>query len=122
MLTYKGGNQTKGGFYLKKGEWEMVTVDGKSGMLPGDNECEYVKIPALLFVPLMVTLGGVFVIFLPFIGFAMLFTVIATKAGKGMSVLGHALAQRLGEWQLPVRLRATAEKLTGLKHPTGVPQ
>ena len=30
MLTYKGGNQTKGGFYLKKGEWEMVTVDGKN--------------------------------------------------------------------------------------------
>ena len=111
MLNYKGGNQTKGGFYLKKGEWEIVTVEGKNGILPGGNECEYMRVPGLVIVPLAVTLGGAFVIFLPFIGFAMLFTMIATKAGKGVTVLAHAFEQKLAQWQ--------PAKLIGLKRPTG---
>jgi hypothetical protein len=113
MLNYncKGGSQTKGGFYLKKGEWEIVTVDGKNGILPGGDQCEYMRIPVVLFVPLAVTLGGAFVIFLPFIGFAMLFTMIATKAGKGMKVLAHGFAQKLAQWQ--------PEKIIRLKTATG---
>ncbi len=34
-MTRKGGNETKGGFYWKKGDWEIVTVEGKKGVLPG---------------------------------------------------------------------------------------
>ena len=34
-MTRKGGNETKGGFYWKKGDWEIVTVEGKKGILPG---------------------------------------------------------------------------------------
>lgn len=70
MLMYKGGNAAKDGFYLKKGEWEMVTVEGENGTLPGDIDCEYVKVPDLLFVPVALILGGVFVAFLPVVGFA----------------------------------------------------
>jgi len=137
MLKYKGGNQTKSGFYWKKGEWEMVTVEGKSGMLPGGDECEYMRIPGILFVPLAVTLGGAFVIFLPFIGFAMLFVMIATKLAQGVNALAHAFAEKLAQWQplrIPVPALATvvslvaaagvrvltrALALTGLKPPTG---
>jgi len=136
MFKHKGGNQTKGGFYLKKAEWEIVTIEGKSGILPGGNECEYMRVPGVLFVPLAVTLGGAFVIFLPFIGFAMLFAMIATKLAQGVNALADALAQKLAEWQ-PLRIpvaalatvvsvvatttglraltRALAEKFTGLQ-------
>jgi hypothetical protein len=109
--NYKGGNQTKGGFYLKKDEWEIVTVEGKNGVLPGGGECEYLRVPGVLIVPLAVTLGGAFVIFLPFIGFAMLFVMIATKVGKGVTVVAHGFAQKLAQWQ--------PEKLIGLKPRTG---
>ena len=81
MLKHKGGNPAKDGFYWKKGEWEMVTVQGKDGRLPGGMECEYVKVPGLLYVPIALTVSGLFVIFLPFIGFGMLFVLIGTKAG-----------------------------------------
>ena len=95
MLNHKGGENTKGGFYLKKGEWEIVTVEGKNGTLPGGVECEYIKLPALLFVPLAMVMGGLYVIFLPFIGFAMLFTMIAKKAARGLRALAHPFAARL---------------------------
>ena len=107
MLKYKGGNQTKGGFYWKKGEWEIVTVEGKNGMLPGGNECEYMRIPGVLFVPLAMILGGAFVIFLPFIGFAMLFTMIATKVAQGVNAAAYAFARKLAEWQ-PLRMPVPA--------------
>jgi len=102
MSNYKGGENTKGGFYLKKGEWEIVAVEGKNGMLPGGVECEYIKLPALLFVPLAMVMGALYVIFLPFIGFAMLFAMIARKAAQGVRAGAYAFAARVMEL-LPVK-------------------
>ncbi len=95
MLNHKGGDKTKGGFYLKKGEWEIVTVDTNNGTLPGGIECEYIKLPALLFVPLAMGLGALYVMFLPFIGFGMLFMMIAKKTAKAVAALAPALLAKL---------------------------
>ncbi len=97
MLNHKGGENTKGGFYLKKGEWEIVTVEGKNGTLPGGLECQYIKLPAILFVPLAMVMGALYVIFLPFIGFAMLFAMIAKKAAHGLRALAAKLAAAVME-------------------------
>ncbi len=97
MLNHKGGNNTKGGFYLKKGAWEIVTVEGKNGTLPGSVDCEYIKLPAILFVPLAMVMGALYVIFLPFIGFVMLFIMIAKKVADGLRVLAHQFAAKLAE-------------------------
>jgi hypothetical protein len=97
MLNHKGGNNTKGGFYLKKGEWEIVTVEGKNGTLPGGLECEYIKLPAILFVPLAMVMGALYVMFLPFIGFAILFAMIAKKAVYGLRALAYPFAAKLAE-------------------------
>jgi len=94
MLNHKGGEKTKGGFYLKKGEWEIVTVEGKNGTLPGGLECEYIKLPAILFVPLAMVMGALYVIFLPFIGFAMLFAMVAKKAVYGLRALAYPFAAK----------------------------
>ncbi len=91
MLKYKGGNPAKNGFYWKKGEWEIVPVEGENGRLPGGIEDEYIKVPALLLVPAALMLSVLFVIFLPFIGFAMLFVLIGMKAGRGLGALTRAL-------------------------------
>jgi hypothetical protein len=78
-MTRKGGNETKGGFYWKKGDWEIVTVEGKKGVLPGTAEAEYLRIPTILFIPVALTISAVYVVFLPFVGFAMLGKAVTTK-------------------------------------------
>ncbi len=70
MRKYKSGNPAPDGFYRKKGEWEIVTVDGENGRLPGGIECEYIKVPGLLFVPVALMLGAGFVISPYFVSFA----------------------------------------------------
>ena len=78
-MALKGGSKTRGGLYWKKGEWEIVTVEGKNGMLPGTEDTEYVRVPGTLFAPLALLLGLAFYLFLPLIGFAMVLSVIAKK-------------------------------------------
>ncbi|HET7214294.1 MAG TPA: hypothetical protein VFL79_11935 [Terriglobia bacterium] len=78
-MTHKGGNETKGGFYWKKGDWEIVTVEGKKGVLPGTEQTEYLRVPTLLFIPVILAMSVVYVVFLPFIGFAMLGKAMTTK-------------------------------------------
>jgi len=81
-MLRKGGTKTKGGFYWKKGEWELVTVEGKSGTLPGRENDEYLWIPAILFAPVALIMGLAFYLFLPFIGFGMLISVLVKKIGR----------------------------------------
>jgi hypothetical protein len=71
-MTLKGGNETKGGFYWRKGEWEIVTVEGKTGTLSGPEKAEYVRVPVILVIPLAMIVSVVYVIFFPFVGFYML--------------------------------------------------
>lgn len=69
----KGGNKVPAGFYFNKKNWEIVTVSGKKGgVLPGDAEAGYLRIPALAMLAAAPVLGAAFVIFLPVIGFALL--------------------------------------------------
>ena len=80
-MVRKGGSEAKGGIYWKKGKWEIVTVEGKEGTLPGTEEIEYVRIPGIVFGPLALILGLVFYLFLPLIGIYMLLSVIVKKIG-----------------------------------------
>jgi len=78
-MTLKGGSETKGGFYWHKGDWEIVTVEGKTGTLPGTEKVEYIRIPGILFVPVALMISVAYVVFFPFLGFAMLAKVITRK-------------------------------------------
>lgn len=84
-MVCKGGSRTKGGFYWKKGEWEIVTVQGENGVLPGTEDLEYLRIPGVLFAPVALVLGLVFYLFLPLIGFAMLLSLTVKKIGRMLS-------------------------------------
>ncbi len=81
-MVRKGGSKTKGGMYWRKGRWEIVTVEGTDGILPGTEDVEYVRIPGILFPPVALILGLAFYLFLPLIGFAMLLSVIVKKIGR----------------------------------------
>ena len=69
---YVGGQTAKAGFYWNTNEWELETLSGKGGKLPGTSETAYVKIPAVAMLTLAPLMGGMYVMFLPFIGFALL--------------------------------------------------
>ena len=94
-MTRKGGSETKGGFYWKKGDWEIVTVEGKRGVLPGTEKAEYLRIPTILFIPVVLTISVVYVVFLPFVGFAMLGKVLTSKLRIVLHGAHGATAEKL---------------------------
>ncbi|HEX5854466.1 MAG TPA: hypothetical protein VFZ57_02500 [Thermoanaerobaculia bacterium] len=67
----RGGNRVAGGFYVNRKTFDLVTVNGRKGVLPGDANDLYLKVPALAMVVAAPLLGAAFVIFLPFVGIAL---------------------------------------------------
>lgn len=92
MKRYQGGNEVKGGFYFNTTQKDLVTVEDDFGMLPGDGTDTYFRVP----LPVMLTagplIGLVYVIFLPFIAFAMILAVAGERAWTG--------ARNFGTWML----------------------
>jgi hypothetical protein len=80
-----------------------VTVDGKEGPLPGDPTQKYVRVPTLLFIPLALVLGALFVVFLPFIGLAMVPILLVRKslASKGLVNVTRSSLRRLAALTAP---------------------
>jgi hypothetical protein len=72
MTTYRGKQTVKGGYFLNLRDWKLEVVEGHTGVLPGDADARYRRVPMfgmLLVAPLM---GLLFVILLPFIGLAVI--------------------------------------------------
>ncbi len=79
-----GGAKVKAGFYWNRKEWEMVTISGEGGLLPGDPEQHYVKVPLIAMIALAPLMGGLYVLFLPFIGFALLLDYVAKRVYRAV--------------------------------------
>jgi hypothetical protein len=79
-IRHHGGTHAGPGYYWNVKGWTMATMPREGGLLPGPAEHHYVKVPALLLLGLAPLLGGLFVVFLPFIGFALVFSLIGKKA------------------------------------------
>ena len=100
---HQGGATVKGGYYWNTAGREFVTVDGKNGTLPGDPTDKYVRVPTLLFIPLALVLGALFVVFLPFIGFGMLLILLVQKslASKGLLNVARSSVRKLAALTAP---------------------
>lgn len=79
MFRHKGGEVVKGGFYWNQAHWRLDNVEGPSGVLQGDERSRYARVPTLLLFVLAPLMGALFVIFLPFAGFALLIGMIAAR-------------------------------------------
>jgi hypothetical protein len=79
----RGGNKVDGGFYLNRKTWDLVTVNGKKGVLPGNADDLYLKVPTLAMLVAAPVLGATLVVFLPFIGFV-LFAVAGLRKVAGL--------------------------------------
>jgi hypothetical protein len=81
MLRHEGGTRVGSGFYWNVSRWSIVTIPKGGGVLPGAAEHRYVKLPVLVLLAVAPLMGGLYVMFLPFIGFAMVGAALARKAG-----------------------------------------
>lgn len=79
MATYTGTQDVQRGFYLNTRKFAVTLVD-EPGPLPGTTADTYRRVPALLMLAAAPLLGLVYVIFLPFIGFAVVTYLLGQKA------------------------------------------
>lgn len=80
MARHFGGAPAVSGYYWNPGNWSITPIPRPGGFLPGGPEDRYLKVPALAALMLMPILGGLFVVFLPVIGFALVAYALARKA------------------------------------------
>ncbi len=83
MKRYSGANEVPGGYYFNPRTWSIAVVSGDRGMLEGNPSDRLVRLPLLAVLPLALALSLVFVMFLPFIGFALLAYSVGRPAATG---------------------------------------
>ena len=97
MTAIGGGNAVKSGYYLSKANWEFFPVERDGERLPGTAADHYVKLPLAAVFLVMPVLGGLMVVFLPFIGLAL----VAQAAVKPLTGIFHRSAQDLAATVTP---------------------
>ncbi len=65
------GTTVAGGYYLNRDAWDLVAISGKEGILPGQADERYIKLPLWAVLALAPMAGGLFVVFLPLSGFVL---------------------------------------------------
>jgi hypothetical protein len=89
MARVNGGTKVGAGFYWRSAEWEIVTLSGQGGTLPGGAGEVYHRIPTLAMLAAAPVMGALFVMFLPFIGIAMAlkhFGALALEASREAAI------------------------------------
>jgi hypothetical protein len=97
MKTIDGGSAVKGGYYLSKANWEIVPVQRDGERLPGTAADHFVELPLAAVLSVMPVLGGLMVVFLPFIGLAL----VAKQLARPLAGLFTRSAQDLAATVTP---------------------
>jgi hypothetical protein len=84
MAKYTSGMQVGGGYYWNASNWEVEVVPSEGGRLKGQADAKYVKVPFLALFAIVPLLGALFLMFLPFIGFALFAYAVAKKMAGGV--------------------------------------
>jgi len=84
MTTCNGNSKVKSGYYLSTNSFGVEVIGEDGGTLPGPVTTRYVRVPFPLLFVVIPVVGLAFLIFLPFIGFALLAYAIIER------IAGHA--------------------------------
>lgn len=95
MAKHTGGMQATGGYYWNPRSWEIEVVPQEGGRLKGATDTSYVKVPFPLLFVIVPVLGGLFIIFLPFIGFALFAYAVVKKVTGGAKQAATELASTI---------------------------
>ncbi len=98
MTRYHGKESVKGGLYWSPSRWQMVTIPKEGGVLAGEAEMRYIRVPLLMMLVLGPVMGAAYVMFLPFIGFALM---IGFGGAKAFAMVRKAVVEPLVE-EVPV--------------------
>lgn len=109
MTTYTGTQNVEAGLYYTVRPFTLTTMDQK-GPLPGADDRTYTRVPMILMLALAPLLGLAFVIFLPFIGFAMVARIAGEKAVEFGGQLATQGARVLQPAWAPARAFLTRAK------------
>ena len=115
-MAFKGGTKANYGFYWSVQAWDMAMIPAQGGLLPGGSDRSYMRIPTVLFLLMAPMMGALYVVFLPFAGFALLFghlgKAIKTLATDAFMHIAVAVSPQWapGEAYLAARKRDKAAK------------
>lgn len=91
MARYTGGEKVGGGYYWNTRTWEVEVVGDEGGRLRDPDGARYLKVHFLALFAIVPLIGALFLMFLPFIGFALFAYAIARKiagaVGRGTTEL-----------------------------------
>ncbi len=79
MAKYESGMKVGGGYYWNTRNWAVEVIPDEGGRLEGGVGARYVKVPFPVLFVIVPTLGALFLMFLPLIGFALFAYAIAKK-------------------------------------------
>ncbi|HET8725483.1 MAG TPA: hypothetical protein VFM53_14895 [Anaeromyxobacteraceae bacterium] len=82
MKAIHGGSAVPGGYYLSKSNWEIFPIARDGDRLPGPASEHYVKVPTAAAFTVLPVLGGLMVVFLPFIGLYLTAKAALSPVGK----------------------------------------
>ncbi len=100
MAKFAGGAQVDGGYYWCPKNWEIHVIPQEGGKLPRDGASQFLKVPFPLLFAVIPAVGGLFLFFLPAIGFGLFVYAIARKAAGGVKESATELASTMTPgWQ-----------------------
>lgn len=82
MKHYRGGESVEPGLYFNIRQLSFKSVEDDHATLPGTPADTYRRVPLLAMLVVGPVLGLVYVVFLPFIGTAMVLWLLGTKAAE----------------------------------------
>ena len=77
MTSSSGNTKVSGGYYLSTSSFAVEVVPAEGGTLPGSGK--FIKVPFPLLFAVLPVIGLAFLIFLPFIGFALVAYAVSRK-------------------------------------------
>ena len=92
MTTYSGNSKVKSGYYFSTSTLAVEVVSEDGGRLPGAATTRYHSVPFPLLFAIIPVVGLAFLMFLPFIGFALLGVAMAKAVTSRFHERAGALA------------------------------
>lgn len=81
MRTYTGSQDVEPGLYFNAKQFSVKSIENR-GPLPGTRDHTYRRVPMLAMLAIAPLIALAYVIFLPFIGFAMVTWLLGNKAAQ----------------------------------------
>lgn len=111
MFRYTGGQTVRQGFYWNAAKWDVTLIERQGGELPGGTGERFARVPVVAMLLVAPIMGALYVVFLPFIGVAMVLDFVARRAARAVRAGAVALLAAVApQWRPGEAYLAEREK------------